>query len=73
MHVDRPRNRLVQIILGNAAWVILARVVWQYISRRLWIIWRNSRNSMDKDYFERLICIVISIVVFNSLRKTIVT
>ena len=59
MHVDCPRNRLVQIILGNAAWVILTRVVWQYISWRLWIIWRNSDGTVLEANLEGLIFSVV--------------
>ena len=61
-NVDRPRNRLVQIILGNAAWVILTRVVWQYISWRLWIVWRNGCCSVREVVLEVLVNFGILVV-----------
>ena len=61
-NVDRPRNGLVQIILGNTAWVILTRVVWQYISRRLWIVWRNDRRSVREVVLEVLVNFRILVV-----------
>ena len=71
--VDRPRNRLVQIILGNAAWVILTRVVWQYISWRLWIVWRNNRRSVREVVLEVLVNFGILIVGRTSSKDIVIS
>ena len=44
--LDRPRNGLVQVIVPNAVWIGLSWIIWQPVSVRLWIIWRNCRVLM---------------------------
>ena len=33
------RNSLIEIIMTNTAWISLCWIVWQLISRSLWLIW----------------------------------